>query len=467
MMTGPVQDFRSAIWDAWRFHVFARLSERQGLLGSEFSDFHGSLQLVTCGNEIQFVKSHFLWEGVGTDSFLARPRKTFPSFLARPRRKTFLVVFVERGMVMVTYSGSVLCPPLSLQHVRDLPEFAYLMSLDRSKWPRCLLWHGCLPGLNGIDKRDPRAASFGDSASFHLERCLGAHPVDCAGSWTPPDCWDADDIALEMPEYPNIWTDGSREDFSSIGGFEVAGAGVYLPASELAFDGSIWGTAEEYGDARLERCRAFQPVPGVLQTVQRAEFWGAILALQAYWPCHVGIDNLNVARSIGRLLDHDSLVKPLPSVKDGDFTALAQYMIRTRDRETVRVTKVKEHAEDVDVQQGRVRLVDRQGNAVADTATDLGRRHQSEVLIDARRRLLKVRGCSYPIMLELHRFMIAIARVSINHDGRGGTAPDPLVWDQGGRPKTRKIGIRVNIDLASLPGPPGFLGGPLDPGSWW
>ena len=32
---------------------------------------------------------------------------------------------------------------------------------------------------------------------------------------------------------PNIWTDGSREDFSSIGGFEVAGAGVYLPASDL------------------------------------------------------------------------------------------------------------------------------------------------------------------------------------------------------------------------------------------
>ena len=65
-----------------------------------------------------------------------------------------------------------------------------------------------------------------------------------------------------------------------------------------------------------------------------------------------------------------------------------------------------------------------------------------------------------PTMLEWHRFMIAVARVSINHDGRGGTAPDPLVWDQGGRPKTRKIGIRVNIDLASLPGPPGLLRGP-------
>ena len=144
----------------------------------------------------------------------------------------------------------------------------------------------------------------------------------------------------------------------------MADAGFFLPASELAFEGLIWGTAEEYGDARLERCRAFMPVPGVMQTVQRAQYWGTILAMQAYWPCHLGIDNLHVARSIGRLLDHDRLVKPLPLVKDGDLIALVRYMIRTRGRETVRVTKVKRHAEDVDVQQGRVRLVDQQGNAV-------------------------------------------------------------------------------------------------------
>ena len=169
----------------------------------------------------------------------------------------------------------------------------------------------------------------------------------------PPDNWDADDIALEMPEHPNVWTYGCREDFSSIGGFEVAGAGVYLPASELAFENSVRGTFEEYGDARLERCRAFLPVPGVMQTVQRAEFWGAIVAMQASWPCHLGIDNLNVARSIGRLLDHDSLGKPLPLVKYGDLIALARFLICTRGQETVRVTEVKGHAKDDDVQQGR------------------------------------------------------------------------------------------------------------------
>ena len=76
------------------------------------------------------------------------------------------------------------------------------MSLDRSKWPRCLLWHCWLPGLNGINRKDPWATSFGDLASFHLERCLGAYPVDFAVSWTPPEYWDAADVALEMSENP-------------------------------------------------------------------------------------------------------------------------------------------------------------------------------------------------------------------------------------------------------------------------
>ena len=37
----------------------------------------------------------------------------------------------------------------------------------------------------------PWALSFGELASFHLERCLGAYPVDFAAAWTPPEHWDA------------------------------------------------------------------------------------------------------------------------------------------------------------------------------------------------------------------------------------------------------------------------------------
>ena len=253
--------------------------------------------------------------------------------------------------------------------------------------PRCLLWHGWLPGLSSAGERDLWATSFGDLACCKLECRLCAYPGDTSAFWTPPEYWDADDIALEMSDTPEVWTDGSREDFSSTGGFKVACtcACVYAPAPEFAFEGSVWCVAEEYGDARLERCRPFMLVLGVLQTVQRVEFWGAILALQSYWPCHLGIDNLNVARSSGRLLDRGCLVKPLPLVKDGDLVALVPYMVQAGGRHTVRVTKVKGHATDEDVEHGRVRLADKVCSAGADTAADLGRRHQSEMLMDARR----------------------------------------------------------------------------------
>ena len=85
---------------------------------------------------------------------------------------------------------------------------------------------------------------------------------------------DADDLATELGEHPCVQTDGGPEAYPS-GGFQVAGAGAHLPASKLALQGALWEEVEEYGDVRLDRCRAFMPVPGPLQTVQRAEFWGA------------------------------------------------------------------------------------------------------------------------------------------------------------------------------------------------
>ena len=158
----------------------------------------------------------------------------------------------------------------------------------------------------------------------------------------------------------------------------------------------------------MERCRDFMPVPGPFQTVQCAEFWEAILALTILmWS----------GPSVGCWI----MASPLPFfwVKDWDLTAAVQHMIQARGAETVRVTKVTGHATEADVDQ-EDRLAH---HSAAPSVHDSG------------------------------------FRVSVNHDGRGGTAPDPLVWDQGGRTKRRKADIRVNVDLAPLPGPLGFLHG--------
>ena len=65
MMAGPIQHFRSAILDAWHFHVFSRLSERKGFWGVSFADLKGSLQLLNSTHlrdrDKNVVKSHSLW----------------------------------------------------------------------------------------------------------------------------------------------------------------------------------------------------------------------------------------------------------------------------------------------------------------------------------------------------------------------------------------------------------------------
>ena len=107
-----------------------------------------------------------------------------------------------------------------------------------------------------------------------------------------------------------------------------------------------------------------------------------------------------------------------------------------------------------------MRAEDRLGNMEADSAADLGRGHQREVVVGARRVITNAKDLWYPSMLQLHRFMVAIPRVAVNHDGQGGTAPDSRCLGTGSGVKQRKVEARGHEDLATLPGPPGFLCGP-------
>ena len=104
----------------------------------------------------------------------------------------------------------------------------------------CLLWHGWLPGLGLGGQRSPWAGSLGQLAVRSLEMVLGSYPVDSSCFWSLPDYWDAEVLAVEIGDYPCVWTDGSFDPLPLVD-VSVAGAGVYLPAIELAMHGGgIW-----------------------------------------------------------------------------------------------------------------------------------------------------------------------------------------------------------------------------------
>ena len=88
----------------------------------------------------------------------------------------------------------------------------------------------------------------------------------------------------------------------------------------------------------------FAGITGPLQSVQRTEYWGDILALQAFSSIQVGIDNQNVLGGVAKIVDSGTTGTPLLPIMDGDFLAVIGSVLCVRGEGTVRVSKVKGHA---------------------------------------------------------------------------------------------------------------------------
>ena len=142
---------------------------------------------------------------------------------------------------------------------------------------------------------------------------------------------------------------------------------VFFAHQSVAFwDNRRWGHVDQVravGDVQF--CRGFCSVPGPLQSVQRAEMWGVILALQSSGAVHLGGDNLGVVRHVGRLLDGCRGTVPYELVKNGDLLLLVERMLHLRGLDTVRISKVKGHADEGMVLDGWVRELDTLGNDAA------------------------------------------------------------------------------------------------------
>ena len=89
------------------------------------------------------------------------------------------------------------------------------------------------------------------------------------------------------------------------------------------------------GNLGSERCVLLDSIRGPLQSVQRAELWGVILALQCSSAVHLGVDNLDVVRHVSRILDGHAGRKPFELTIDGD--SLIERMILQRSVGSFRI----------------------------------------------------------------------------------------------------------------------------------
>ena len=91
-----------------------------------------------------------------------------------------------------------------------------------------------------------------------------------------------------MLNHHNVWTEGSLI-LDRVTGISASGAGFFAHSSEECWNGSRWGHVDRvHLEVQLHYCRGFCSVPGPLQSVQRAEMWGVILALPVFFCCSSG-----------------------------------------------------------------------------------------------------------------------------------------------------------------------------------
>ena len=144
-LAGPVQHFRAAILDAWQNKTAADLCGRKGFRGGPLLDIRGSLQLVNSSHVRERDKGllRCILVGGAWNGFLLSKVKGQPvpcRFCGAPESDGHL--FWE-------------CTFPPLVEIRENPEFHDLMREDKAHWPRCLLWHGWLPMLSGINGASP------------------------------------------------------------------------------------------------------------------------------------------------------------------------------------------------------------------------------------------------------------------------------------------------------------------------
>ena len=247
-------------------------------------------------------------------------------------------------MGIVTSLGSVHSPLVHLRHT--LHFFASHGSRTRPLAQMSpLAW---TPGLTSRAGDPCRAVSSDDVAANLVESALGDYPLKNGSDWAP--LWEREDLECMtdlVSSAPHIWSDGGRGSFDHLD-VEIADSGAFILSPSGVFDNQAWGHCQDLDGIDERSTRAFASAPGPLQTVQRAEYWGVILVLQAFSGRHVGIDNFDVLRRVAQISDQGTCEPPplFCESQDGDLLRWISTMISMRGPDTVAGSKVKSHADE-------------------------------------------------------------------------------------------------------------------------
>jgi hypothetical protein len=191
---------------------------------------------------------------------------------------------------------------------------------------------------------------------------------------------------VKAPDDINVYTDGSwiipLQQYLGLGGAGVWWPGrdpaVYLRLStaekELAY------CSQEHGGLML-----YTPIGGYSGSSTRTELAAAILALAANGPVHLGTDSKvfhdKALLILGNLRKGNKIKYNWQLVSDGDLWNHFEQAARAKGYKSIRITKVKGHAKQQQVNEGIYRQCDKDGNDQADRAADLATNMHGEDVV--------------------------------------------------------------------------------------
>ncbi len=197
----------------------------------------------------------------------------------------------------------------------------------------------------------------------------------------------------------NVYSDGSwiypLEQYLGLGG-----AGVWWPGRNIATNHRL-STAEKelaYSNQRDNGLMVYTPIGGYSGSSTRTELAAAILAISANGPVHIGTDSQafhdKAIKILGDLRRGKKQKRSWQLVSDGDLWQHFEQAAKAKGINAIRITKVKGHVNQDQVNSGKYRQVDKDGNDKADAAADIATKMHGEEVVSVAK-ILSIRHKQY------------------------------------------------------------------------
>ena len=115
--------------------------------------------------------------------------------------------------------------------------------------------------LSGTGGGSPWASTASESAYYLVETALGGYSSRLVSAWSPPDGYDPVAVSCIVPDYPNVWTDGSLV-LDKVAGISSSGAGFFADHAASLWNVRSWGQVDLLNPVdNFQSCRGFCSVP--------------------------------------------------------------------------------------------------------------------------------------------------------------------------------------------------------------